>query len=290
MGKMKIISLEGKKSIDVQTTIVRNAKTQSYAVRRACRILAVESIKAYFDSDGSVMLAQAIEIQTPVSLCIGVESKFKLFCFVPIMRSGLLPWASQLQYVDDTYGDIVLDLGDVIFVEDIKEGVIKVPSGFAGAERHEDNPTVQKFDYYKPPKDVKGRIVLIPESVLATAGSAAKVIRALRNAGALAVVLLCAIAAQEGLDTLDKEFDDFVTVVTCAIDPELTEEKFIKPGLGDYGNRVFGSKNDEECEKHQYDQQQEVKRLEKLLEGKEDVADPQDARRFGVTAGPGGIV
>ncbi|MEK7103322.1 MAG: uracil phosphoribosyltransferase [Patescibacteria group bacterium] len=265
---MKILSLEGRKSIDIQVTKVRNADTQSVEFRKACRILAVESIKAFFDSDQGIMVLRTITFQTPVSECKGVTAEFQKFCWLPIMRSGLLPWAAMSQYVDDTYGDITIvpDGEGMIFVEDLNEGIIKIPSGFAGAERYEDKPTEQKFDYYKPPKDVAGRHVFIPESVLATAGSAGTVIRAVKKAGALSVVLPCAVAAKEGLDVLDQEFGDYVTVVTCAIDLELTDKKFIKPGLGDYGNRAFGAKNDEECEKHQYDMQKTIKELEERLE------------------------
>ena len=124
------------------------------------------------------------------------------------------------------------------------DGVLQlIPSarvGFIGLYRNET--TLQPVQYYfKVPDDLKDRLVIAVDPMLATGNSAKVAIDLLKDAGANNIRFMCLIAAPEGVQRLRDTHPD-VPVVTAALDRELNEVGHIAPGLGDAGDRMFGTK------------------------------------------------
>ncbi len=111
--------------------------------------------------------------------------------------------------------------------------------GFIGLER--DEHTAQARGYYqKLPKLSAAHQVFVLDPMLATGGSIAATVEALQTAGAKHYTLVCVVAAPEGIAMVQERFPG-VEIVTGAIDRHLNEHKFIVPGLGDFGDRYFGT-------------------------------------------------
>jgi uracil phosphoribosyltransferase len=117
-----------------------------------------------------------------------------------------------------------------------------VPSaqvGYFGLERSEETAVARRY-YEKVPKDLADAVVYLLDPMLATGGSAAMAIDGLIGLGARRVRLLCVVAAPEGVALLEKAHPD-AEVYTAALDRELNAHKYILPGLGDFGDRLFGT-------------------------------------------------
>ncbi len=110
--------------------------------------------------------------------------------------------------------------------------------GYVGLER--DEMTAQTRQYYKKLPALPGRHVLVLDPMLATGGSAASAISLLKEQGATRVRLLSIVAAPEGVERLAREHGD-VDIYTAALDRELDQHKYILPGLGDFGDRLYGT-------------------------------------------------
>lgn len=155
------------------------------------------------------------EIETPVTKTkVGVLDEDK-YVFVPILRAGM----------------------------GLLDGVIKViPNakiGHVGMYRDENYEPVNYF--FKVPKDIEKKEVIILDPMLATGGSANDAIELLKSKGVKKIKFLCVLAAPEGLESVEKKHPD-VQIYTASIDEKLNEHKFIVPGLGDAGDRIFGTK------------------------------------------------
>jgi uracil phosphoribosyltransferase len=112
--------------------------------------------------------------------------------------------------------------------------------GFIGLYRNED--TLEPVEYYvKLPADIADRDVIILDPMLATGNSTAAAVGTVKAAGAQSVRLIAVIAAPEGIDRLHGEHPD-VAIVVAAIDRGLNEKGYILPGLGDAGDRLYGTK------------------------------------------------
>jgi uracil phosphoribosyltransferase len=111
--------------------------------------------------------------------------------------------------------------------------------GYFGLERDEATAVARRY-YEKVPKDLAGAVVFLLDPMLATGGSAAMAIEGLADLGARGVRLLSIVAAPEGIALLRSAVPDAI-VYTAAVDRELNERKFILPGLGDFGDRLFGT-------------------------------------------------
>ena len=111
--------------------------------------------------------------------------------------------------------------------------------GYFGLERDEVTAVARRY-YEKVPKDLAGAVVFLLDPMLATGGSAAMAIEGLAELGARGVRLLSIVAAPEGIALLRSAVPDAI-VYTAAIDRELNARKFILPGLGDFGDRLFGT-------------------------------------------------
>ena len=106
---------------------------------------------------------------------------------------------------------------------------------------YRDEATAQPVSYYdKLPDSDPVATALVLDPMLATGGSAALAIERLKSWGVPKILMLSVIAAPEGIERLNESFPD-VAVFTCAVDRELNEQKFIMPGLGDAGDRIFNT-------------------------------------------------
>lgn len=155
-------------------------------------------------------------IRTPLAEFDSPVLDGKKLCFVPILRAGLG------------------------LVEGMLELIPSARVGHIGLYR--DPATLVPVEYYmKVPDDIGSRLVIIVDPMLATGHSAAAAVSRLKQAGATRVKLICLLAAPEGLAVLAGEHPD-VQIYTAAIDQRLNDHAYILPGLGDAGDRLFGTK------------------------------------------------
>ncbi|MGH6761838.1 MAG: uracil phosphoribosyltransferase [Phyllobacterium sp.] len=107
---------------------------------------------------------------------------------------------------------------------------------------YRDHETLQPVEYYfKAPEDIVNRLIIVVDPMLATANSAVAAIQKLKDRGATNIRFLCLLAAPEGIEHFTKAHPD-VPVFTAAIDTHLNEKGYIVPGLGDAGDRMYGTK------------------------------------------------
>ena len=124
------------------------------------------------------------------------------------------------------------------------DGVIRmIPNakiGHIGMYRNEETLEPVRY-FFKVPKDIKNREVLVLDPMLATGGSGCDAIEQLKKEGVTKIKFLCLIAAPEGVKRMQEEHPD-VKIYTAALDEKLNENGYIVPGLGDAGDRIFGTK------------------------------------------------
>jgi uracil phosphoribosyltransferase len=157
-----------------------------------------------------------VTIRTPLEEATARMIKGKKVAVIPILRAGLG------------------------MVEGITGLLPAARVGFAGVYR--DHETLEPVQYYaKFPGKLDERLVLVLDPMLATGGSASHVIGLLKEKGARNIKLLCLVAAPEGIANVHRSHPD-VPVVVAAIDRELNELGYILPGLGDAGDRLFGTR------------------------------------------------
>jgi uracil phosphoribosyltransferase len=162
------------------------------------------------------MGTEEIEVETPLEKTPARRISGKKVAVVPILRAGM----GML--------DGVLSLIPVARV------------GFVGLYRDEE--TLQPVEYFvKLPQDIAEREVMLLDPMLATGNSTAAAVQILKEAGATQVTLIALIAAPEGIRHIEETHPD-VKVVVASIDSHLNEKGFIVPGLGDAGDRLYGTK------------------------------------------------
>ena len=155
-------------------------------------------------------------IETPVGPCDCKIIAGKKMAIVPILRAGLGMTAGFMQLIP----------------------TVKV--GHIGLYR--DPVTLKPVEYYcKLPSDVAERDFILLDPMLATGGSAAAAITLLKEKGAQNIKLMCLVAAPEGVKVVNDEHPD-VEIYTAALDECLNDHGYIVPGLGDAGDRIFGTK------------------------------------------------
>jgi uracil phosphoribosyltransferase len=191
-------------------TILRNKKTPSHQFRAILRRTA--SLMAYEVSRD--LQTKEISIQTPLEKTKGVIVEQQIV-LVPILRAGL-----------GLVGG---------FVEVMPNARV----GHIGLFRDEE--TLKPVDYYfKVPRNLDKALVLLLDPMLATGGSAVAAISYLKKRGARNIRMVNLVAAPEGVKTVRKVHPD-VIMYTCALDRELNNRGYILPGLGDAGDRLFGT-------------------------------------------------
>ncbi len=153
------------------------------------------------------------EIETPLETMKG-QVLAKPLVVVPILRAGL----GMLQPFHDVFPDVSV--------------------GYVGLER--DHETAIARSYYCKLPPLAGARVLVVDPMLATGGSAAQAITLVKAAGATDVGFVCIVAAPEGVATLEKAHPD-IPIHAGAVDRQLNSRKYILPGLGDFGDRLYGT-------------------------------------------------
>ncbi|WKZ82579.1 MAG: uracil phosphoribosyltransferase [Acidimicrobiia bacterium] len=113
-----------------------------------------------------------------------------------------------------------------------------VKVGFAGVQRNEE--TAEPIEYYFKPPDLERATVLVLEPMLATGGSLAWAVGKAKESGASRIIALCVVAAPAGVQRMESEHPD-VRIVAAALDRDLSDHFYIQPGLGDMGDRLFGT-------------------------------------------------
>lgn len=159
---------------------------------------------------------ETVEIQTPIAKATAKKLSGRKLAFVPILRAGL-------GMVD----------GMLALVPAAKVGHIGL---------YRDPATLQPVEYYcKLPQDIAHRDVIVLDPMLATGGSAVDAITQIKKRGAKKIKFIGIVAAPEGVEKLQKEHPD-VDIYLAAVDEKLDENGYIVPGLGDAGDRIFGTK------------------------------------------------
>lgn len=157
-----------------------------------------------------------IEIDTPITKAKTKVLSGKKLALVPILRAGI----------------------------GMVDGVLKlIPTAKVGhIGLYRDPETLKPVEYYvKLPADVEEREFIVVDPMLATGGSAVEAITALKKRGAKNIKFMCLIAAPEGVEAIQKSHPD-VDIYIAALDEKLNEHGYIVPGLGDAGDRLFGTK------------------------------------------------
>jgi len=191
-------------------TILRDKNTDSEtfraALQRVSNILAVELSKEFKLTE--------TEVETPLEKTQGAKLTHDII-LVPVLRAGLGMVNGFLQIIPEA----------------------KV--GHIGLQRDEE--TLKPIEYYyKVPKHLETAEVVMLDPMLATGGSASEALKYLKKRGASKLVFACLVAAPEGIDKIKSEHPD-VKIYAAAFDRELNSKGYILPGLGDAGDRTFGT-------------------------------------------------
>ncbi len=191
-------------------TILRDKDTDSEifraALQRVSNILAVELSKEFKLTE--------IEVETPLEKSRGAKLANDVI-LVPVLRAGLGMVNGFLQIIPEA----------------------KV--GHIGLQRNEETLKPVEY-YYKVPKNLESAEVVLLDPMLATGGSASEALKYLKKRGAKKLAFACLVAAPAGVEKINSEHPD-VKIFTAALDRELNSKGYILPGLGDAGDRTFGT-------------------------------------------------
>ena len=168
-----------------------------------------------YEATRNLPLAE-IEVDTPLCKTTAYEIAGKKLCVVPILRAGL----------------------------HMADGILKlIPNAKVGhIGLYRDEETLQPVEYYcKLPSDADKREFYVVDPMLATGGSACVAVDLLKKRGIKKIVFLCLIAAPEGVERFQKEHPD-AELYVGGLDERLNEDGYILPGLGDAGDRIYGTK------------------------------------------------
>jgi uracil phosphoribosyltransferase len=193
-------------------TLIRGKETTTRQFRQLLREIGLLML---YEATRDLALEEC-EVETPLARMTGRALSGKKLCFVPILRAGLG------------------------FVDGMLELVPSARVGHIGLYR--DPATLAAVQYYlKLPDDIASRLAIVLDPMLATGHSAVAAVRRLKESGADAIKFICLVAAPPGLALMRAEHPD-VTVYTAAVDERLNEHAYIVPGLGDAGDRLFGTR------------------------------------------------
>lgn len=197
--------------IHTKMAMLRNKETGTKEFRE---IIGEVASLLFYEATRELPLTE-VAVQTPIAatICKTIDTKLAI---IPILRAGI----------------------------GMTDGILKlVPTtkiGHIGLYRNEE--TLEPVEYYcKLPADIHERTVLLTDPMLATGGSADAAIAALQKRGVTKIIFLCILAAPDGVKRLQEKYPD-VDIYAAAYDKELNEHGYIVPGLGDAGDRIFGTK------------------------------------------------
>lgn len=193
-------------------TLMRDKSTSTASFRQLLR--EISQFLAY-EATRNLALTQ-VEIETPLTKMQAPMIDGKKLALISILRAG----------------------------NGLLDGVLElVPSarvGFVGLYRDEETLQPVKY-YFKVPQGLENRLTIVVDPMLATGNSSAAAIDMIKDAGAKNIVFMCLLAAPEGIERMRSAHPD-VPIVTAAVDECLNEKGYIVPGLGDAGDRMFGTK------------------------------------------------
>lgn len=198
--------------IQHKISLLRNKNTGSKEFRE---LVGEVSMLMCYEATRDLPLKE-VEVETPIAIAKTKVIAGRKLAFVPILRAGI----------------------------GMLEGVLSmVPAAKVGhIGLYRDPETAEPVKYYcKLPSDIGEREVIVVDPMLATGGSAIAAIQMLKDSGASNIKFMCIIAAPEGLNALTEAHPD-VQVYCASLDEKLNEDKYIVPGLGDCGDRIFGTK------------------------------------------------
>ena len=167
-----------------------------------------------YEITGDIPLKE-ITVETPLAECDTMEVVHEIV-LVPILRAGLG------------------------MVDGIRRLIPTAKVGHMGLYRNEE--TLEPVTYYaKFPADMEEATIMVLDPMLATGGSASAAITELKNHGARNIKLVCIVGAPEGVNKIEKDHPD-VEIILAALDEKLNDKGYIVPGLGDAGDRLFGTR------------------------------------------------
>lgn len=207
---MKNIHIVEHPLIKKDLTILRDKTTPSEIFRSA-----LQRISVLLASEISKNISlEEIEVETPLEKTIGHKLK-KQIVLVPVLRAGLGMVNGFLELIPDS----------------------KV--GHIGLQRNEE--TLEPIEYYfKTPSELEKSDVILLDPMLATGGSASGAITYLKNRGAQTIYFACIVAAPKGVHRINSDHPE-VKIYSASLDRELNNKGYILPGLGDAGDRTFGT-------------------------------------------------
>ena len=193
-------------------TIMRNKETGSKDFRELLKEIA---LLMGYELTRDLPL-EDIEIETPICKTVAKRISGRKLAIVPILRAGMG------------------------MVEGLQTLVPVAKVGHIGLYRDEEthNPVVY---FCKLPEDIQDRLVIVTDPMLATGGSACDALSMLKERGCNNIRLMCLVGAPEGIERVRREHPD-VDIYLAAVDDHLNEAAYIVPGLGDAGDRIFGTK------------------------------------------------
>ena len=196
--------------VKTNITILRDVNTNCETFRSAIsRLSNIIAVKLFVD-----LKLKEIEVQTPLEKTIGFKLAQEVV-IVPVLRAGLGMVNGFLQVIPDA----------------------KV--GHIGLER--DEKTLKPVEYYyKTPANLIEHEIILVDPMLATGGSASAAISFLKKRGADNIIFACIVAAPEGINKINEDHPD-LKIFGAALDRELNDKGYIIPGLGDAGDRTFGT-------------------------------------------------
>ena len=197
--------------IQHKLTIMRKKETSSADFRK---LLEEITMLMGYEATRDLPL-EDVEIETPIQKTVGKRLTGKKIAIVPVLRAGF---------------GMVQGLLDLI--PSARIGVIGL---------YRDPETLKPVEYYCKLPNIENRRFIIVDPMLATGGSSVAAIQMLKDSGVKDIRLMCLVAAPEGVDTVNKAHPD-VKIYTAAVDECLNEHGYIVTGLGDAGDRIFGTK------------------------------------------------
>lgn len=196
--------------IQHKLTIMRDKHTPTYLFKQ--NLDEIAKLMAYEVTKNLPLKDKKIE--TPICQMIGKELKQQII-LVPILRAG------------------------IGLVDGFREIIPNAKIGHIGMYRDEE--TLVPHEYYaRFPKGLEDAVVIVVDPMLATGGSASMAIQNIKDRGAKNILLVCLVGAPEGVALIEKEHPD-VDITLAALDERLNENGYIVPGLGDAGDRLFGT-------------------------------------------------
>lgn len=198
--------------IEHKLSILRDKKTGTKEFRELIKEIAMFLC---YEAMKDVELDE-VEITTPITKMKTGKLNEDNYAFIPILRAGLG------------------------MVDGVTTVVPNAKIGHIGMYRDEETFVPVNY-FFKVPKDIEKREVFLLDPMLATGGSAIDAIDLLKSKGVKKIKFLCIIAAPEGIEAVEKKHPD-VEIYCGSIDDHLNENKYIVPGLGDAGDRIYGTK------------------------------------------------